>query len=147
MSSVMKETFFAKKESVDRKWFVVDATDRPVGKLATEIARILRGKHKPVYTPHVDTGDFVVVINAEKVVFTGNKWDQKLYRWRTTRPGSMKERTAREMLDKHPERILEHAVKGMLPKNRLGRQMYKKLKVYAGDKHPHEAQKPEALSL
>ena len=147
MSSVMKETFFAKKESVDRKWFVVDATDRPVGKLAAEIARILRGKHKPVYTPHVDTGDFVVVINAEKVVLTGNKWDQKLYRWRTTRPGSMKERTARQMLDKHPEHILEHAVKGMLPKNRLGRQMYKKLKVYAGDQHPHEAQKPEALSL
>ncbi|NOZ13779.1 MAG: 50S ribosomal protein L13 [Acidobacteria bacterium] len=143
----MKETFFAKKESVDRKWFVVDATGRPVGKLAAEIARILRGKHKPVYTPHVDTGDFVVVINAEKVVFTGNKWDQKMYRWRTTRPGSMKERTARQMLDKHPERILEHAVKGMLPKNRLGRQMYKKLKVYAGDQHPHEAQKPEALSL
>ncbi len=147
MSSVMKETFFAKKESVDRKWFVVDATDRPVGKLAAEIARILRGKHKPVYTPHVDTGDFVVVINAEKVVLTGRKWDQKLYRWRTTRPGSMKERTAREMLDKHPEHILEHAVKGMLPKNRLGRQMYKKLKVYVGDQHPHEAQKPEALSL
>jgi len=147
MSSVMKETFFAKKESVDRKWFVVDATDRPVGKLAAEIARILRGKHKPVYTPHVDTGDFVVVINAEKIVFTGNKWDQKLYRWRTTRPGSMKERTARQMLDKHPEHILEHAVKGMLPKNRLGRQMYKKLKVYVGDQHPHEAQKPEALNL
>ncbi|NOY23735.1 MAG: 50S ribosomal protein L13 [Acidobacteria bacterium] len=143
----MKETFFAKKESVDRKWFVVDATDRPVGKLAAEIARILRGKHKPVYTPHVDTGDFVVVINAEKIVFTGNKWDQKLYRWRTTRPGSMKERTARQMLDKHPEHILEHAVKGMLPKNRLGRQMYKKLKVYVGDQHPHEAQKPEALNL
>ncbi len=147
MSSVMKETFFAKKESVDRKWFVVDATDRPVGKLAAEIARILRGKHKPVYTPHVDTGDFVVVINAEKIVFTGNKWDQKLYRWRTTRPGSMKERTARQMLDKHPEHILEHAVKGMLPKNRLGRQMYKKLKVYVGEQHPHEAQKPEALNL
>ncbi len=147
MSSVMKETFFAKKESVDRKWFVVDATDRPVGKLAAEIARILRGKHKPVYTPHVDTGDFVVVINAEKVVLTGNKWDQKLYRWRTTRPGSMKQRTARQMLEKHPEHILEHAVKGMLPKNRLGRQMYKKLKVYAGDHHPHEAQKPEALNL
>lgn len=147
MSSVMKETFFAKKESVDRKWFVVDATDRPVGKLATEIARILRGKHKPVYTPHVDTGDFVVVVNVEKIVLTGNKWDQKLYRWRTTRPGSMKERTARQMLERHPEHILEHAVKGMLPKNRLGRQMYKKLKVYVGDQHPHEAQKPEALNL
>jgi large subunit ribosomal protein L13 len=147
MSSVMKETFFAKKESVDRKWFVVDATDHPVGKLAAEIARILRGKHKPVYTPHVDTGDFVVVINAEKIVLTGNKWDQKLYRWRTTRPGSMKERTARQMLEKHPEHILEHAVKGMLPKNRLGKQMYKKLKVYVGDEHPHEAQKPEALNL
>jgi len=143
----MKETFFAKKESVDRKWFVVDATDHPVGKLAAEIARILRGKHKPVYTPHVDTGDFVVVINAEKIVLTGNKWDQKLYRWRTTRPGSMKERTARQMLEKHPEHILEHAVKGMLPKNRLGKQMYKKLKVYVGDEHPHEAQKPEALNL
>ncbi len=147
MSSVMKETFFAKKESVDRKWFVVDATDRPVGKLAAEIARILRGKHKPVYTPHVDTGDFVVVVNVEKIVLTGNKWDQKLYRWRTARPGSMKERTARQMLDRHPEHILEHAVKGMLPKNRLGRQMYKKLKVYVGDQHPHEAQKPEALNL
>jgi len=125
----------------------VDATDHPVGKLAAEIARILRGKHKPVYTPHVDTGDFVVVINAEKIVLTGNKWDQKLYRWRTTRPGSMKERTARQMLEKHPEHILEHAVKGMLPKNRLGKQMYKKLKVYVGDEHPHEAQKPEALNL
>ena len=126
---------------------MVDATDHPVGKLAAEIARILRGKHKPVYTPHVDTGDFVVVINAEKIVLTGNKWDQKLYRWRTTRPGSMKERTARQMLEKHPEHILEHAVKGMLPKNRLGKQMYKKLKVYVGDEHPHEAQKPEALNL
>ena len=147
MSSVMKETFFAKKESVDRKWYVVDASGCTVGKLAVEIARVLRGKHKPIYTPHVDTGDFVIVVNAEKVVMTGRKLDHKVYRWRTTRPGSMKERTARQMLDKKPETILEHAVKGMLPKNRLGRKMYKKLKVYAGENHPHAAQKPETLNI
>ncbi len=147
MRTVMKETFFARKETVERNWYVVDASGRTLGKLATEVARVLRGKHKPIYTPHVDTGDFVIVVNAEKVVMTGNKWDEKKYRWRTTRPGSMKERTARQMLDKHPEVIVEHAVKGMLPKNKLGRKMYKKLKVYAGESHPHAAQKPEILNF
>lgn len=147
MSTVMKETFFARKETVERNWYVVDASGRTLGKLATEVARVLRGKHKPIYTPHVDTGDFVIVVNAEKVVMTGRKWDEKKYRWRTNRPGSMKERTARQMLDKHPEVIVEHAVKGMLPKNKLGRKMYKKLKVYAGESHPHAAQKPEVLSF
>jgi len=147
MTTGMKETFFARKESVDRKWYVVDADGRTLGKLATEIARVLRGKHKPIYTPHVDTGDFVVVINADKIELTGRKWDSKLYRWRTTRPGSMKERTARQMLDKKPEHLIEHAVKGMMPKNRLGRKMFKKLKVYAGDTHPHQAQKPEPLEF
>jgi len=126
---------------------VVDAAGKPVGRLATRIARILRGKHKPIYTPNVDTGDFVVVINADKVVLTGRKLDQKYYRWRTTRPGSMKERTARQILQEKPEMIIQRAVKGMLPKNKLGRKMFKKLKVYAGAEHPHTAQKPETLVI
>ncbi len=142
-----KETQIAKKHEVSRKWYVVDAAGKPVGRLATRIARVLRGKHKPIYTPNVDTGDFVIVINADKVVLTGNKLDQKYYRWRTTRPGSMKERTARQILQEKPEMIVQRAVKGMLPKNKLGRKMYKKLKVYTGAEHPHAAQKPETLVI
>jgi large subunit ribosomal protein L13 len=142
-----KETFFAKKETVTKKWYVVDATDKTVGSLATQVAKILRGKHKPTFTPHVDTGDFVIVVNADKVQLSGSKWDSKMYRWRTTRPGSMKEVTAKEMLAKKPTHLVEHAVKGMLPKTKLGRKMFKKLKVYAGGEHPHKAQKPETLNV
>ncbi len=142
-----KETCFAKKHEVKRKWYVVDAAGKPVGRIATRIARILRGKHKPIYTPNVDTGDFVIVINADKVVLTGRKLDQKYYRWRTTRPGSMKERTARQILQEKPEMVVQRAVKGMLPKNKLGRKMFKKLKVYTGAEHPHAAQKPETLVI
>ncbi len=142
-----KETFFAKKETVTKKWYVVDATDKTVGSLATQVAKILRGKHKPTFTPHVDTGDFVIVVNADKVQLSGSKWDSKMYRWRTTRPGSMKEVTAKEMLEKKPTHLVEHAVKGMLPKTKLGRKMFKKLKVYAGGEHPHKAQKPETLNV
>jgi len=142
-----KETFFARKETVTRKWYVVDATDKTVGNLATQVAKILRGKHKPIFTPHVDTGDFVIVLNAEKVQLSGSKWDSKMYRWRTTRPGSMKEVTAKEMLEKKPTHLVENAIKGMLPKNKLGRKVFKKLKVYAGEDHPHKAQKPETLNI
>lgn len=142
-----KETFFAKNETVTRKWYVVDAADKTVGNVATQVAQILRGKHKPTFTPHVDTGDFVIVLNAEKVLLSGSKWDAKMYRWRTTRPGSMKEVTAKEMLEKKPTHLVANAVKGMLPKTKLGRKIFKKLKVYAGNEHPHAAQKPETLTL
>lgn len=142
-----KETFFAKNETVTRKWYVVDATDKTVGNVATQVAQILRGKHKPIFTPHVDTGDFVIILNAEKVQLSGSKWDTKMYRWRTTRPGSMKEVNAKKMLEKKPTHLVENAVKGMLPKNKLGRKIFKKLKVYVGGEHPHAAQKPETLSI
>ncbi len=141
------KTFMAKKDEIERKWYVVDASDKIVGRLATKIATILRGKHKPVYTPHVDTGDFVVVVNAEKVKFTGNKLDQKMYFRHTGYIGGLKERTAKEMLEKNPEEIIRHAVKGMLPKGRLGRELLKKLKIYRGSNHPHEAQQPEKLEI
>jgi large subunit ribosomal protein L13 len=130
-----------------RKWFVVDATGQTVGRLATQIATILRGKHKPTYTPFIDMGDHVVIVNAEKIVFKGNKLDQKMYRHHTGFPGGLKEVSARDQLGRHPERVLESAIKGMLPKNKLGRAMGKKLKVYVGPNHPHEAQKPESLDL
>ncbi len=141
------KTFMAKKGEIERKWYVVDASDKIVGRLATKIATILRGKHKPVYTPHVDTGDFVVVVNAEKIKFTGNKLDQKMYYRHTGYIGGLKERTAKEMLEKNPEEIIRHAVKGMLPKGRLGRKLLKKLKIYRGSNHPHEAQQPEKLEI
>ncbi len=137
----------AKAKEVERKWYVVDAEDKVLGRLASEVASILRGKNKPIFTPHVDTGDFVIVVNADKVRLTGRKWDQKVHAYHTGYPGGRREISYKEMRDKHPERIVELAVKGMLPKNRLGRQMYKKLKVYAGAEHPHQAQQPEELNI
>ncbi|MDD2364098.1 MAG: 50S ribosomal protein L13 [Eubacteriales bacterium] len=141
------KTFMAKAESVDRRWLLVDAEGQTLGRLATQIATFLRGKHKAEYTPHVDTGDFVIVINADKVVVTGNKEMQKLYRRHSGYPGGMKEVSYQDMMKKHPERILESAVRGMLPKNSLGRQMYRKLKVYTGPDHPHAAQEPELIEI
>jgi large subunit ribosomal protein L13 len=129
----------------NRTWYVVDATGQTVGRLATRIASILRGKHKPTFTPFLDMGDHVVIVNAEKVVFKGNKLEEKMYRHHTGYPGGLKEVTARDMMVRHPERVLEQAIKGMLPKNKLGRAMAKKLKVYVGPNHPHEAQKPVPL--
>ena len=137
----------AKPGEVRQEWYVVDATDKVLGRLSTEIARVLRGKHKPEYTPHVDVGDFVIVVNAEKVKVTGRKLDQKLYYRHTGYPGGLKSITLRRQLEKFPERVIEAAVKGMLPRGPLGRQMFKKLKVYAGPNHPHEAQQPELLAL
>lgn len=141
------KSYVAKPLEIERKWYVVDATDKTLGRLSTEIAMRLRGKHKPIYTPHVDCGDYIIVINAEKVKLTGNKENQKVYRHHTGYMGGLRERSYKEMLAKHPERIIEKAVKGMLPKNTLGRQMYTKLKVYAGAEHNHQAQKPEVLEL
>ena len=129
----------------NRTWYVVDASGQTVGRLATRIASILRGKHKPTFTPFLDMGDHVVIVNAEKVVFKGNKLEEKMYRHHTGYPGGLKEVTARDMMVRHPERVLEQAIKGMLPKNKLGRAMGKKLKVYVGPNHPHEAQKPVPL--
>ena len=140
-------TYFAKANTVERKWYVIDAAGLPLGRLATEAARILRGKHKPTFTPHVDTGDHVIIINAEKVVLTGKKLDQKMYRRHSGYPGGLKETPYRRLLEKMPERAVEHAVKGMLPHNRLGAQMYRKLKVYRGADHPHQAQKPEVWTI
>lgn len=131
----------------DRQWYLIDAADQRLGRLSVEIARILRGKNKPTYTPHLDTGDFVIVINAEKVAVTGKKSTQKLYRRHSGRPGGMKEETFDKLIKRVPERIIEHAVKGMLPKNTLGRQLFTKLKVYAGEIHPHEAQQPQVLKI
>jgi large subunit ribosomal protein L13 len=143
----VEKTFVTKNEDVQREWFVVDATGRTLGRLATEVARMLRGKHKPIYSPSIDTGDYVIVVNAEKVHVTGRKLDQKMYYRHSGYPGGLKEITLRNLLQKHPTRVVEHAVRGMLPKNRLGRRMFKKLKVYAGPNHPHEAQQPESLEL
>jgi len=134
-------------ESLDPQWYVIDAADQRLGRLATAIARILRGKNKAIYTPHMDTGDFVIVINAEKVVVTGKKRSQKLYRRHSGRPGGMKTETFDQLQARIPERIIEHAVKGMLPKNSLGRKLFTKLKVYAGAEHPHQAQKPQSLTI
>lgn len=130
-----------------RKWFVIDAKGKTVGRLATEAARILMGKNKPSYTPYLDVGDHVVVINAEKVVFTGNKWKEKIYYHHTGYPGGLKEVSAEKQLQRHPERILESAIRGMLPKTKMGRKMGKKLKVYVGSAHPHSAQQPEPFDL
>jgi len=136
-----------RKEDVDRKWYIIDAEGEVVGRLCSRIAHVLRGKHKPSYTPHVDNGDYVIVINADKVRFTGQKWVKKEYIRHSHYPGGQKVTTAREMRERFPERIIEHAVRGMLPKNRLGRQMFKKLFVYAGPEHPHAAQKPEPFNF
>lgn len=143
----MRTTYMANAQNVEREWFVVDATGQTVGRLASQVAAVLRGKNKPTYTPHVDCGDHVIIINAEKAVFTGKKLDQKVYRKHSGYAGGLKETSAREMLETHPERILMHAVKGMLPKNSLGRQMLTKLRVYAGAEHNHEAQQPKELKF
>ena len=143
----MRKTYSAKAEDIERTWYVVDAEGKTLGRLATEVARILRGKHKPIYTPHVDTGDYVIIVNADKVRVTGKRLDQKKYYRHSGYMGGLKETTLRTMLDKHPERVLQLAVKGMMPKNRLGRKMFKKLKVYATPDHPHAAQKPQPMEL
>lgn len=141
------KTYMAKPADVKRSWYVVDAKGKVLGRLASEVAKILRGKHKPSYTPHTDVGDFVIIINAEEVVLTGNKLDQKLRRYHTGYPGGLKEISYRDFMRKSPERAVELAVKGMLPKNSLGRAMGKKLKVFRGSEHNHQAQKPETLEL
>ena len=144
--SIMK-TFMASPSTIDRKWYVVDAADMTLGRLASEVAKILRGKNKPIFTPHMDTGDYVIVVNAAKVKVTGKKLDQKIYYHHSDYVGGMKETTLREKLAKKPEQVIELAVKGMLPKGPLGRQMYTKLHVYAGPEHNHAAQKPEVLTF
>lgn len=143
----MKNTFMEKKENIERKWYVIDATDLPLGRIATKAAHILRGKHKVTFTPHVDCGDFIIITNAQKVKLTGNKLDDKKYYNHSGYPGGLRERNAREMVESYPVEMVERAVKGMLPKGRLGRQMYKKLFVYAGAEHNQQAQKPETITL
>ena len=140
-------SYVQKKETVERKWYVLDAEGKPLGRVASKAAHILRGKHKATYTPNIDCGDFIIIINAEKAILTGNKLDNKKYYNHSGYPGGLRERTAREMQEKYPIEMVERAVKGMLPKNRLGRQMYKKLFVYTGSEHPHLAQKPEIMEV
>jgi large subunit ribosomal protein L13 len=139
----MMRTYVPKQDEITREWVVMDASDQVLGRFATEVARFLRGKHKPEFTPHLDTGDFVVVINADKVRLTGTKMDDKVYYRHSGRPGNLKSETARERIEKYPERVIQAAVWGMLPKNRLGRKLLKKLKVYPGPEHPHQAQQPK----
>ena len=141
------KTFMASPATIDRKWYVVDAEGMTLGRLASEVAKVLRGKNKAIFTPHIDTGDYVIVVNADKVKVTGKKLDQKIYYHHSDYVGGMKETTLKEMLAKHPERVIEYAVKGMLPKGPLGRQMFTKLHVYAGAEHAHAAQKPEVLTF
>ena len=141
------KSFMASPSTIERKWYVVDATGYTLGRLASEVAKVLRGKNKPTYTPHIDTGDYVIVVNADKINVTGKKLDQKIYYNHSEYVGGMKETTLREMMAKKPERVIELAVKGMLPKGPLGREMYTKLHVYAGSEHDHAAQKPEALTF
>ena len=141
------KTFMASPATIDRKWYVVDATDMTLGRLASEVAKVLRGKNKPIFTPHIDCGDNVIVINAEKIKVTGKKMDQKVYYHHSDYVGGLKEATLREKLAKKPEQVIELAVKGMLPKGPLGRQMFTKLHVYSGPEHKHEAQKPEVLTF
>ncbi|WP_223703196.1 50S ribosomal protein L13 [Sutcliffiella deserti] len=143
----MRTTFMAKASEINRKWYVVDAEGKTLGRLASEVASILRGKHKPTFTPNVDTGDHVIIINAEKIHLTGNKLNGKIYYRHTMHPGGLKQRTALEMRTNYPTKMLELAIKGMLPKGSLGRQMSKKLNVYAGSEHPHQAQQPEVYEL
>ena len=140
-------TFMASPKDVDRKWYVVDAAGLTLGRLSSEVAKVLRGKNKPVFTPHIDTGDYVIVVNADKVVVTGKKLDKKLYYSHSDYVGGFKSATLREMMDKKPAEVVSHAVRGMLPKGPLGNQMFTKLHVYAGPEHPHAAQKPEALTF
>ena len=141
------KTYTPKPEDIQREWFVIDAKDQTLGRLATQVAVLLRGKHKPIFSPHMDVGDYVIVINADKIRVTGRKLDQKIYYRHSGYPGGLRQRTLREQLQRFPERVVEAAVRGMLPKNKLGRKMFKKLKVYAGEKHPHEAQKPKVFEL
>ena len=141
------QTYMANPDKIERKWYVVDAEGQTLGRLSSEIAKVLRGKNKPVFTPHIDTGDYVIVVNAEKIKVTGKKMDQKIYYNHSDYVGGMKETTLKEMMDKKPERVIELAVKGMLPKGPLGRSMIKKLHVYAGPEHNHAAQKPEVLTF
>ena len=147
MDTLSYKTKSRRKEDVVRKWYVVDADGEVVGRLASKIATVLRGKHKPDYTPHVDTGDNVIVLNVEKIRFTGNKMDKKIYQTYSGYPGGQKSKTAKQVQDKKPFFILENAVRGMLPKNKLGRQMFKKLFIYEGSEHPHQAQKPETFNF
>jgi large subunit ribosomal protein L13 len=140
-------SFIQKPAEVERKWYVVDAEGKTLGRMASEVAAILRGKNKPTFTPHVDCGDYVIVINAEKVAVTGKKRQEKIYKRHTGYPGGLRELTFEQLLEKHPEEVVKHAIKGMMPTGKLGRQMYKKLKVYAGPEHKHEAQKPEVLDF
>jgi len=141
------KSYMQKKETVERKWYVIDAEDKPLGRVASLAATYLRGKHKPTYTPHIDCGDNIIIVNAEKVKLTGNKLNNKMYYNHSQYLGGLRERTAKEMVEKYPVEMVERAVKGMLPHNRLGRQMYKKLFVYTGSEHKHEAQKPEVLEM
>ena len=141
------KSYMASPSTIERKWYVVDATGHTLGRLTSEVANVLRGKNKPTYTPHIDTGDYVIIINADKIVVSGKKLDQKIYYRHSDYVGGMKETTLKDMLAKKPEYVLEHAVKGMLPKGPLGRQMFKKLHIYAGAEHGHEAQKPEVLEI
>lgn len=141
------KTFMASPDTVERKWYLVDANGKTLGRLATEVASVLRGKNKPQFTPHLDTGDYVIVINAEKITVSGNKLNEKLYRHHSGYVGGLKSTTLKEMLAKKPTEVIEHAVRGMLPKGALGNQMYKKLHVYAGEEHPHAAQQPEVLEI
>ncbi|GIN22791.1 MAG TPA: 50S ribosomal protein L13 [Bacillus bacterium] len=143
----MRTTYMAKASDINRKWYVVDAEGKTLGRLATEVATLLRGKHKPTYTPNVDTGDHVIIVNAAKIELTGNKLQDKKYYRHSGYAGGIKERTAAEMKEKHPEKMLELAIKGMLPKGPLGRQMFRKLNVYAGAEHPHQAQQPQTYEL
>ncbi len=143
----MNKTYSPKSAEIDRQWYVVDAAGLRLGRLSAKVAQILRGKHKPIYAPHMDTGDHVIVVNAERVVLTGGKEDKKVYYRHSGRPGGLKVETARHMRQRRPTRIIEHAVRGMLPKNRLGRRLFKKLKVYAGPEHPHQSQQPAVLEV
>lgn len=143
----MNRSYMAKPEEVVRKWYVVDASGRTLGRLASKVASVLKGKHKPTYTPHVDTGDYVIIVNADKIVMTGNKLRDKIYYRHTQYPGGLRSMTYGQFLEKSPVKLLEHVVRGMLPHNRLGRSMIKKLKVYASPDHPHQAQKPEVLEV
>ncbi len=143
----VQKTYMAKPGEIPREWYVVDAAGKTLGRLATEVARVLRGKHKPQYTPHLDSGDFVIVVNAEKIQVTGRKLDQKMYYRASNYPSGLKAVSLRDQLESAPEKVIQRAVKGMLPHNPLGRKMFKKLKVYAGSEHPHQAQQPKPLEL
>jgi large subunit ribosomal protein L13 len=141
------KTYTPKPEDIQREWYVIDAKDQTLGRLASQIAHLLRGKHKPIYSPHMDVGDYIIVINCDKIRVTGNKLEDKLYYRHSGYPGGLRSLTLRQLMDRYPERVLQYAVRGMLPKNKLGRKMIKKLKIYAGDSHPHQAQKPKVYEL